>query len=130
MPGLLNTRRLFEGQHEDLADIATFPVIPELFDFTSIGDAAQAILDVAPKTFALGGFSMGGYVAFEIIRRAPERVEKLALIDTRATPDAADNTQRRRDSDGAGAATRQVQGRAALAAADDSFIRRRSTARK
>jgi pimeloyl-ACP methyl ester carboxylesterase len=96
LPGLLNTRRLFQNPHEDLADIAEFPVVPELFDFTSIGDAAQAILDVAPAKFCLGGFSMGGYVAFEIMRRAPERVERLALIDTRATPDTPEHIKYRR----------------------------------
>ena len=96
LPGLLNTRRLFENQHEDLADIAEFPVVPELFHYTTIGEAAQAVLDAAPAKFCLGGFSMGGYVAFEIIRRAPERVQKLALIDTRATPDTPEDTARRR----------------------------------
>ena len=39
---------------------------------------------------------MGGYVAFEILRRAPERVERLALIDTQATPDTPEATARRR----------------------------------
>ena len=96
LPGLLNTRRLFHNQHEDLADIAEFPVTPELFHFTTIGEAAQAVLNAAPPSFCLGGFSMGGYVAFEIMRRAPERVERLALIDTRATPDTPEDTARRR----------------------------------
>ena len=39
---------------------------------------------------------MGGYVAFEILRRAPERVERLALMDTQATPDTPEATARRR----------------------------------
>ena len=57
---------------------------------------AEAALAAAPERFALGGFSMGGYVAFEILRRAPERVERLALIDTQATPDTPESTARRR----------------------------------
>ena len=72
LPGLLNTRRLFQNQHEDLADIAEFPVVPELFEFESIPEIARAVLKAAPDTFCLGGFSMGGYVAFEILRQAPE----------------------------------------------------------
>jgi len=95
LPGLLNTRRLFQNQQEDLADIAEFPVVPELFHYKTIGEAAQAVLEAAPAKFCLGGFSMGGYVAFEIMRRAPDRVQKLALIDTRATPDTPEDTKRR-----------------------------------
>jgi len=75
LPGLLNTRRVFDPQVEALADIA---------DFT------------APPTFALCGFSMGGYVAFEIVRRAPHRVERIALMDTQAGPDSPETAARRR----------------------------------
>lgn len=95
LPGLLNTRRVFEPQIEALADTADF-VIPELWHHQTIGDMAEAVLAAAPPTFALGGFSMGGYVAFEILRRAPERIERLALMDTQAAPDSAESTKRRR----------------------------------
>ena len=47
------------------------------------------------RALRAAGFSMGGYVSFEIMRRALERVERLALIDTQATPDAAEATARR-----------------------------------
>jgi len=95
LPGLLNTRRLFERQIADLADLAD-AIVPELWHHESIGAMAQATLDAAPERFALGGFSMGGYVCFEILRRAPQRVERLALMDTQATPDTAEATARRR----------------------------------
>lgn len=95
LPGLLNTRRLYECQIADLADIAD-AIVPELWHHDSIGAMAQATLDAAPERFALGGFSMGGYVCFEILRRAPERVERLALMDTQATPDTPEATARRR----------------------------------
>ena len=95
LPGLLNTRRLFERQIADLADLAD-AIVPELWHHESIGAMAQATLDAAPERFALGGFSMGGYVCFEILRRAPERVERLALMDTQATPDTPEATARRR----------------------------------
>jgi len=98
LPGLLNTRRLFERQIADLADLADLAdaIVPELWHHESIGAMAQATLDAAPERFALGGFSMGGYVCFEILRRAPQRVERLALMDTQATPDTPEATARRR----------------------------------
>ena len=95
LPGLLNTHRLYESQIADLADIAD-AIVPELWHHDSIGAMAQATLDAAPERFALGGFSMGGYVCFEILRRAPERVERLALMDTQAVPDTPEASARRR----------------------------------
>jgi pimeloyl-ACP methyl ester carboxylesterase len=95
LPGLLNTRRLYESQIADLADLAEV-IVPELWHHDSIGAMAQAVLDAAPGRFALGGFSMGGYVSFEILRRAPERVERLALMDTQAVPDTPEASARRR----------------------------------
>jgi pimeloyl-ACP methyl ester carboxylesterase len=95
LPGLLNTRRVYESQIADLADIAD-AIVPELWHYDSIGAMAQATLDAAPDRFALGGFSMGGYVCFEILRRAPERVERLALMDTQAVPDTPEASIRRR----------------------------------
>jgi pimeloyl-ACP methyl ester carboxylesterase len=51
---------------------------------------AKRILADAPQRFALAGLSMGGYIAFAIVRMAPERVAKLALLDTSARPDTAE----------------------------------------
>jgi pimeloyl-ACP methyl ester carboxylesterase len=62
----------------------------------SVSAIAAAILLSAPPKFALGGFSFGGYIAFEVLRRAPERVTRLALIDTRAEQDAAESIDNRR----------------------------------
>ena len=95
LPGLLNTRRLWESQIADLAAVAEVTV-PELWHHASIGEMAEAALKAAPERFSLGGFSMGGYVAFEILRRVPARVERLALMDTQATPDTPEATARRR----------------------------------
>jgi pimeloyl-ACP methyl ester carboxylesterase len=94
LPGLLNTRRVFEHQAGALQDIAEV-AIPELWHHETIADMAEAVLATAPPTFALGGFSMGGYVAFELLRRAPERIERLALIDTQAAPDSPETRTRR-----------------------------------
>jgi pimeloyl-ACP methyl ester carboxylesterase len=95
LPGLLNTRRVFEPQIEALSDIAD-SVVPELWHHDTIGAMAEATLALAPPPFALVGFSMGGYVAFEILRRAAQRAERLALMDTQAVPDSAESTKRRR----------------------------------
>lgn len=94
LPGLLNTRRVFEHQAEALQDIAEIS-IPELWHHETIAAMAEAALEAAPPTFALGGFSMGGYVAFEVFRRAASRIERLALIDTQAAPDSPETRTRR-----------------------------------
>lgn len=94
LPGLLNTRRVYEHQVEALEDIADI-VVPELWHDDTIGAMAETALAAAPPTFALCGFSMGGYVAFEIFRRAPTRVERIALIDTQAAPDSPESRTRR-----------------------------------
>jgi len=62
----------------------------------NMGAIARRILAEAPPRFALAGHSMGGYVAFEIMRQAPERVAKLALINTQARPDTPEATARRK----------------------------------
>lgn len=62
-----------------------------------IAGMARAILRDAPPRFALLGFSLGGYIAFEIMRQAPERVGRLCLLDTSARPDSPEATQKRRE---------------------------------
>jgi pimeloyl-ACP methyl ester carboxylesterase len=61
-----------------------------------MAEIAGAILAQAPPRFALAGLSMGGYVSLEIMRQAPERVARLALLDTSARPDAPAQTETRR----------------------------------
>lgn len=56
---------------------------------------AQRLLDNAPPKFVLVGHAMGGFVAFEVMRRAPDRVAKLALISTLASADGPAQTARR-----------------------------------
>ena len=62
----------------------------------SMTEIAASILEAAPPRFGLVGFSMGGYIAFEILRQAPDRVAKLALLDTSARPDGEEATTNRR----------------------------------
>jgi pimeloyl-ACP methyl ester carboxylesterase len=61
-------------------------------DHATLGGMAEELLANAPRQFTLIGLSLGGYLAFEIIRRALERVERLVLLDTRAPAD--NETQR------------------------------------
>lgn len=61
----------------------------------SIEDFATRLLDDAPPQFALIAHAMGGFIAFEVMRRAPERVAKLVLISTLASADGPQQTARR-----------------------------------
>ena len=62
----------------------------------TLSEIAAAIIAAAPNRFALIGISMGGYIYFEIMRQAPERVVKLALLNTSARPDTSEETIQRR----------------------------------
>ncbi|MGH6621854.1 MAG: alpha/beta fold hydrolase [Alphaproteobacteria bacterium] len=95
-PGLMNTPRLWEHQTEHLADIAEIQIVDTRQDI-SLAGMAQRMLDAAPPTFAYAGLSMGGYMAFEMMRMAPERVVKLALLDTAAYNDTPERSAIRRD---------------------------------
>ena len=57
----------------------------------TLAQMAENFLANAPDNFALGGLSMGGILALEIMAKAPERVERLALMDTTARTDAPKN---------------------------------------
>ncbi len=89
VPGLLDDERLWQHQTAFLA--GRHPLITaDISGHDSIAALATAALAQAPAArFALAGLSMGGYVAMEIMRQAPERVVALALLDTNSRPDSA-----------------------------------------
>ncbi len=96
LPGLLCDAALWAPQLSDLAGIADF-FVADLTNEYSIEEMGAAVLRDAPwKEFALAGLSMGGYVAQEIVRQAPQRVKKLALLDTRSRAELPEETERRR----------------------------------
>lgn len=97
LPGLLNDARLWRHQQACLAGLADV-TIADLTQDDTLAAMAERVLAVSPDRFALAGLSMGGYVALEIMRQAPQRVERLALLDTTARPDAPEQTQRRQDA--------------------------------
>ncbi|OHC75970.1 MAG: alpha/beta hydrolase [Rhodospirillales bacterium RIFCSPLOWO2_12_FULL_58_28] len=95
LPGLLCDSLLWRHQVKALADIAETSVA-DLTRDDDIQAMARSVLAEAPAIFALAGLSMGGYLAMEIMRQAPHRVERLALLDTSPLADAAEQTERRR----------------------------------
>jgi pimeloyl-ACP methyl ester carboxylesterase len=96
LPGPLTTEALWAPVIRRL-DGRIDPWIADLTADDSIAAMAARVLADAPwARFALAGHSLGGYVAFEIMRKAPERVERLALINTQARPDTLDAIDRRR----------------------------------
>ena len=86
VPGLLCSARLYGPQVEALWPHGPVTVADHRRDDT-MAAIAKRILDNAPPRFALAGLSMGGYIAFAMMRLAPERIAKLALLDTSARPD-------------------------------------------
>lgn len=86
IPGLLCDERLWVQQKAALEHARQIDIADVTLD-SSISQMAQRVLNEAPPLFALAALSMGGYVAMEIMRQAPERVTKLALIDTMVRPD-------------------------------------------
>ena len=95
VPGLNCSARLYAEQIPALWRFGPVTVADQR-ETTSIAAIARRILAAAPPRFALAGLSMGGYIAFEIMRQAPQRVAKLALLDTGARPETAEQTQARR----------------------------------
>ena len=95
VPGLLCDAELWAHQMRFLSDIADCQVATVTEDDT-VENMASAVLAGAPERFALAGLSMGGYVCHAIMRQAPERVMKLALLDTSARADTPEQTERRR----------------------------------
>jgi pimeloyl-ACP methyl ester carboxylesterase len=95
IPGLLCSAEVFAPQIPALWPYGPVTVASTL-QGRSIAEMADAVLAEAPPRFALAGLSMGGYVGFEILRRAPERVSRLALISTSARADRPEQVRLRR----------------------------------
>jgi len=81
LPGLMCDARIFMAQLADLSRDHAVTVAP-ITRGERIEEIASNILDTLPQKFALCGLSMGGIVAMEILRRAPDRITRLALMDT------------------------------------------------
>lgn len=80
--GLLCDEVVWQAQATALARDYDVRVVSFLDGEDSMAAMADRVLAGAPDRFALAGHSMGGRVALEVVRRAPERIERLALLDT------------------------------------------------
>jgi pimeloyl-ACP methyl ester carboxylesterase len=95
IPGLIGSPRLYAAQLPALWRLGPVTVADHT-RHDSVAECAAAILADAPPRFALAGHSYGGYLCFEIMRQAPERVAALALLDTSARADTPEQSEKRR----------------------------------
>jgi pimeloyl-ACP methyl ester carboxylesterase len=95
VPGLNCSARLYAEQIPALWRFGPVVVADHTRD-DSMPAIAARILVAAPPRFALVGLSMGGYIALTMLREAPDRVDRLALLDTSARPETPEQTARRK----------------------------------
>lgn len=81
LPGMMCDARLFAPQITALSGAAAIHLAP-ITGQDNMEALARDVLSHAPPRFALAGLSMGGIVAMEVLRQAPARVARLALLDT------------------------------------------------
>ena len=94
LSGLLCDETVWADQRAVLSEFADV-AIPDFRYVSSIKAMAGLVLDAAPERFSVAGHSMGGRVALEVVRTAPDRVERLALLDTGVHPRAAGEEAKR-----------------------------------
>jgi len=95
IPGLYATPRLYAAQLPALWRHGPVTVADHTRGAT-FAEVAATILETAPPRFALAGLSMGGALALEVVRQAPERVERLAILCGHSTPDSEATKKLRR----------------------------------
>lgn len=81
LPGLLCDEQVWAHQAQYLSALVDIR-IPDFSQFDSLEAMADAVLQNAPDSFMVAGHSMGGRVALQLLHKAPERISKLALLDT------------------------------------------------
>ena len=96
VPGLLCDDTIWNAQVAAFASSHEV-IVPTLDGFDSIPRMAAALLERAPAGFALAGHSLGGRIALEVVRQAPRRVSRLALLDTGVHPCTAGEPERRQE---------------------------------
>jgi len=94
IPGLMNDAELWRDQIDGLVGFAS-PHVADITRGNTLAKLAEIVLATSTDTFALAGFSLGGIVAQEVMRRAPERVTHLALLGTSMLPDTPERTAQR-----------------------------------
>lgn len=96
IPGLACTAELYAPQWRALGVGRQVLVAEHRLD-ESLPAIVERLLAAAPARFALCGLSMGGYIAFEVMRQAPERVSRIALLDTSARPATPESNAMRQE---------------------------------
>jgi pimeloyl-ACP methyl ester carboxylesterase len=115
LPGLACDAEVWKHQARPLAEITSVE-IADYGSSDSLPEMAREALERAPERFAVAGHSMGGRVAMEIVRSAPERVVGLALLDTAYQPWTAGEAGEREKAERAGyVKIAQSQGMRAMA---------------
>jgi pimeloyl-ACP methyl ester carboxylesterase len=94
LPGLNCTGALFQPQIEAFSPTHAC-MIADHGSSSRLEETVEAVLHNAPAEFAMVGLSMGGYLAFEVMRQQPKRVNAIALLDTRASSDTLEDAERR-----------------------------------
>jgi len=97
LPGLVCDASVWAAQKDALSRDFEVRAWSDFYGHSSLASMAEDVLAHGPRRFALAGHSMGGRVAFEIMARAPERVEKLALFNTGVAPADAGEPARRQE---------------------------------
>ena len=87
LPGMMCDARLFGPQIEALSSVRPLH-LATITDHDTMEALATEVLANAPPRFALAGLSMGGIVAMDVLRQAPERVDRIALLDTNPKAEA------------------------------------------
>lgn len=95
LPGFLSDATVWMHQVKHLSRIANIKVIPLLHENTA-EKMINKVLDNAADQFALAGHSIGGWIALEVARKAPERITKLCVLDTMARPDTPEIVENRK----------------------------------
>lgn len=88
LPGMMCDARLFAPQIAAFSTQRAVQVAP-ISGADNVADLAARVLTHAPPRFALAGLSMGGIVAMEVFRQAPDRIDRIAFLDTNPKAEAA-----------------------------------------
>lgn len=92
IPGLFLSAIMWQKQAEGLAGLGPIHLTEVHRQHAAITEMADAILQRVDGPLAVCGLSMGGYIALELHRRAPQRVTRLALLSTSSRPEAPEQT--------------------------------------
>lgn len=95
IPGFMSDAVSWTHQFEALSSDSEVIIPGGHYELPSMQEMARHIAQELPEQFDVVGWSMGGYIAFELYRVAKDRIRKLALVSTTARPETSESAQRR-----------------------------------